>query len=122
VAFQVVGPLEDTDAAAEQPEYLRRRDGARTITSGAGSTIAAHAVPVAAARHLAVADAVICAIFIDPGLDAPREIAGKPCVGLREAAMPEAAGGGRRFAIAAASRHERGKNIRGTTSSGAERA
>lgn len=79
--------------------------GARTITSGAESAIAAHAVLVAAARHLAKADAVIDAAFVDPGLAALREIAGKPCVGLCEAAMLAAAEGGRRFGIATGGAH-----------------
>lgn len=79
--------------------------GARTITSGAEAAIAAHAVLVAAARHLATADAVICAAFVDPGLDALRELAGKPCVGLCESAMLEAAEGGRRFGVATGGAH-----------------
>jgi len=79
--------------------------GARTIVSGAEAAIAAHAVLVAAARHLDRVDAVIDAAFIDPGLEALRDLAGKPCVGLCEAAMLEAAEGGRRFGVATGGAH-----------------
>lgn len=79
--------------------------GARTIVTAAETAIATHAVLVAAARHLETADAVISAAFVDPGLEALREIAGKPCVGLCEAAMLEAAEGGRRFGVATGGAH-----------------
>jgi allantoin racemase len=79
--------------------------GARTIVTAAETTIAAHAVLQSAARAAGRCDAIIVAAFVDPGLEALREIAGMPCVGLCEAALLEAAEGGRRYAIATGGAH-----------------
>jgi allantoin racemase len=79
--------------------------GARTIVTAAETTIAAHAVLLAAARAAGTCDAIIVAAFVDPGLEALREIAGMPCVGLCEAALLEAAAGGRRYAVVTGGAH-----------------
>lgn len=73
------------------------RFGARYIASRAASAIAAHAALDAWAEHGAGADAVLIGCFGDPGLDALRELAPVPVLGLADAAA--AAAGGRRFGV-----------------------
>lgn len=66
------------------------RFGARYIASRAAGAIAAHAVLDAYAAHAAGMDAVLLGCFGDPGLDALREIAPVPVVGLAEASAEAA--------------------------------
>lgn len=73
------------------------RFGARYIASRAASAIAAHAALDAWAEHGAGVDAVLIGCFGDPGLDALREVAPVPVLGLADAAA--AAAGGRRFGV-----------------------
>lgn len=73
--------------------------GPRYIASRAAFAIASHASLDAFARHGAGTDAILLACFGDPGLDALREIASVPVIGLVEAAGHEASAGGRRYAI-----------------------
>lgn len=69
--------------------------GAAYIASEAAYAIAGHAVLDAYVREGAGADAVLVGCFGDPGLQALREIATVPVVGLAEAALLEAAQCGR---------------------------
>jgi len=73
--------------------------GPRYIASRAAFAIASHAALDAFARHGAGADAILLACFGDPGLDALREIASVPVIGLVEAAAHEASANGCRYAI-----------------------
>ncbi|MDO9500849.1 aspartate/glutamate racemase family protein [Falsiroseomonas sp.] len=73
------------------------RFGARYIASRASSAIAAHAAIDAYAEHGAGADAVLIGCFGDPGLDALRELAPVPVLGLADASA--AAAQGRRFGV-----------------------
>jgi Asp/Glu/hydantoin racemase len=66
------------------------RFGARYIASRAASAVAAHAALDAYAEHGAGAEAVLIGCFGDPGLDALREIAPVPVLGLADAAGAEA--------------------------------
>ncbi|MGX9964029.1 aspartate/glutamate racemase family protein [Roseomonas sp. F4] len=73
------------------------RFGARYIASRASSAIAAHAAIDAYAEHGAGADGVLIGCFGDPGLDALRELAPVPVLGLADASA--AAAQGRRFGV-----------------------
>ncbi|NKC30048.1 aspartate/glutamate racemase family protein [Falsiroseomonas selenitidurans] len=73
------------------------RFGACYIASRAAAAIAAHAALDAYAREGAGADAVLVACFGDPGLDALREVAPVPVLGLADASA--AAARGRRFGV-----------------------
>jgi Asp/Glu/hydantoin racemase len=73
------------------------RFGARYIASRAASAIAAHAAMDAFAEHGEGADAVLIGCFGDPGLDALRELAPVPVLGLADASA--AAAQGRRFGV-----------------------
>jgi len=73
------------------------RFGARYIASRAASAIAAHASLDAWAEHGAGADAVLLGCFGDPGLDALRELAPVPVLGLADASAQAALG--RRFGV-----------------------
>ncbi|MBM3344046.1 MAG: Asp/Glu racemase [Betaproteobacteria bacterium] len=75
------------------------RFGPRYIASRAAYAIAGHAALDAYAAHGAGADVVLLACFGDPGLDAIREVAPAPVIGLVEASAREAGAGGRRYAI-----------------------
>ncbi|WP_372618273.1 aspartate/glutamate racemase family protein [Falsiroseomonas sp.] len=75
------------------------RFGARYIASRAASAIAAHAALDAYAEHGAGADAVLLGCFGDPGLDALREIAPVPVVGLADASAEAAMRIARRFGV-----------------------
>lgn len=75
------------------------RFGARYIASRAASAIAAHAALDAYAEHGAGADAVLLGCFGDPGLDALREIAPVPVLGLADASATAALRLGRRFGV-----------------------
>ncbi len=50
-------------------------------------------------RNDTVADAFVLACFGDPGLDAAREVAGRPVIGIAEAAMKTASLLGRSFSV-----------------------
>lgn len=72
--------------------------GARYISDELSFAIAAHAALDAVAVDIAahgVADAVLLGCFGDPGIDAMRQLTGRPVIGLAEAAMHEAASLGR---------------------------
>lgn len=75
------------------------RFGPAYIASRAASAIAGHAALDAFAAHGAGMDAVLLACFGDPGLDALREMADVPVIGLADAACRQAGEGGRRFGI-----------------------
>lgn len=75
------------------------RFGARYIASRAATAIAAHAALDAYAEHGAGADAVLLGCFGDPGLDALREIAPVPVLGLADASAAAALARGRRFGV-----------------------
>ncbi|MEO8524363.1 MAG: aspartate/glutamate racemase family protein [Caldimonas sp.] len=75
--------------------------GARYISDELSFAIGAHAALDAVAGDIAehgVAEALLLGCFGDPGIDALRQLTGRPVVGLAEAAMCEAASYGR-FAI-----------------------
>jgi len=74
-----------------QLEPVTARFGGNYIASEAGYAIAAHAVLDAWSSVPATHDALLVGCFGDPGLAALREISGKPCCGLAEASMLEAA-------------------------------
>lgn len=90
-----------THARAQAPDATfigaTARLGARYIASRAAAAIAAHAALDAFAAHGAGCDAVLLACFGDPGLDALREVAGVPVVGLADASAHAAEG--RRFGV-----------------------
>ncbi len=75
------------------------RFGAHYIASRATAAIAAHAALEAYAEFGASCDAVLLACFGDPGLDALRELATVPVVGLADAACHQACQLGGRFGI-----------------------
>ena len=75
------------------------RFGPRYIASRSSFAIASHAALDVFAEHGAGCDAVLLACFGDPGLDAMREVASIPVIGLIEASVYEAATNGRRFSI-----------------------
>jgi Asp/Glu/hydantoin racemase len=75
------------------------RFGARYIASRASAAIAAHATLDAYAEHGAGAAAVLIACYGDPGLDALRELAAVPVLGLADASAVAAAAAGRRFGV-----------------------
>jgi allantoin racemase len=75
------------------------RFGASYIASRAASAIAAHAVLDAYAEWGAEADAVLLGCFGDPGLDALRELAPVPVIGLADASAEVAMRVARRFGV-----------------------
>jgi allantoin racemase len=75
------------------------RFGPAYIASRAAFAIAGHAALDAYAAHHMGCDAVLLACFGDPGLDALREVASVPVIGLVEASARAACAGGRRFSI-----------------------
>lgn len=75
------------------------RFGARYIAGRAAAAIAAHAALDALAEHGADCDAVLFACFGNDGLDALKELAPVPVVGMAQAACHAACLVGRRFAI-----------------------
>jgi Asp/Glu/hydantoin racemase len=75
------------------------RFGARYIASRAASAVAAHAALDAYALAGAGMDAVLIGCFGDPGLDALREVAPVPVLGLADAAAEEAARIAPRFGV-----------------------
>jgi Asp/Glu/hydantoin racemase len=75
------------------------RFGARYIASRAAAAIAGHAALDAFAEHGGDCQAVLLACFGDPGLDALKEIAGVPVLGLAEASCAAALRFGGRFSI-----------------------
>jgi allantoin racemase len=77
------------------------RFGAAYVASRAAFAVAAHAALDAWAHATQTErfDAVVIACFGDPGLEALREIAPAPVVGMADAAVKIAAAGGARFGI-----------------------
>jgi Asp/Glu/hydantoin racemase len=75
------------------------RFGARYIASRAASAVAAHAALDAFAEHGAGAAAVLIGCFGDPGLDALREVAPVPVLGLADASAADAMRLARRFGV-----------------------
>lgn len=75
------------------------RFGARYIASRAASAVAAHAALDCFAEHGASADAVLLGCFGDPGLDALKEVAPVPVLGLAEAAVNAALALAPRFGV-----------------------
>jgi Asp/Glu/hydantoin racemase len=75
------------------------RFGARYIASRAASAVAAHAALDAFAEHGAGAAAVLIGCFGDPGLDALREVAPVPVLGLADASAADAMRVARRFGV-----------------------
>ena len=75
------------------------RFGARYIASRAASAIAGHAAIDAYATQGEGAGAVLLACFGDPGLDALRELAPVPVIGLAEASAQAALRLGARFGV-----------------------
>jgi Asp/Glu/hydantoin racemase len=73
--------------------------GAESLETPAETVIAAHAVLTALARCYRAGDVAITAAFSDPGLRAARQLVDIPVVGMAEAAIQDAARGGRRFTI-----------------------
>jgi Asp/Glu/hydantoin racemase len=80
-------------------EGATARFGARYIASRAASAVAAHAALDAYAEHGQGADAVLLACFGDPGLEALRELALVPVVGLADASAEAAARVAPRFGV-----------------------
>jgi Asp/Glu/hydantoin racemase len=76
--------------------------GCAVIASRASYAIAAHAALDAYARHGTGIDAVVLCCFGDPGLEALREVAPVPVIGLADAAVTEAAQQDAPFAIVTA--------------------
>lgn len=75
------------------------RFGARYIASRAASAVAAHAALDAYAAHGAGADAVLLGCFGDPGLEALKEVAPVPVLGLAEASAQAALARAPRFGV-----------------------
>lgn len=75
------------------------RFGARYIASRAAAAIAEHATLDAFAEHGGDADAVLIACYGDPALDALREVATVPVLGLADACAREASRNGARFGV-----------------------
>ncbi len=75
------------------------RIGATSIASRASYAIAAHSALDCYARYADRCDVVLLGCYGDPGLDALREIASQPVVGLIEAAAVAAAAKAARFSI-----------------------
>jgi allantoin racemase len=73
--------------------------GPRYIASRVGYAIAGHAAVDAFANDRAHKDAVVLACFGDPGLEALKEIAGVPVVGMADASILQACALSRRFSI-----------------------
>jgi Asp/Glu/hydantoin racemase len=73
--------------------------GPRYIASRVGYAIAGHAAVDALANDSGPKDAVVLACFGDPGLDALKEIAGVPVVGMADASILQACALGKRFSI-----------------------
>lgn len=84
------------------------RFGACYIASRAAYAIAGHAALDAYAAHAGAIDGVLLACFGDPGLDALKEVAHQPVVGLAEASCQAALEQGQRFAIVTGGERWRG--------------
>ena len=72
------------------------------VVTRASYAIASHAALDAYALCTEAVDAVVLACFGDPGLEALRELATVPVIGLLDSSLPAAACGGRSFAIVTA--------------------
>ena len=86
-------------ALGAEVEGLTAPFGAPLITDAAALAVSVRAVEKLAPQLLGF-DAVVVAAFGDPGLEALRERLAAPVTGIAEAAMREAARGGRLFAVA----------------------
>jgi Asp/Glu/hydantoin racemase len=73
--------------------------GPRYIASRVSYAIAGHAAVDALANDTGPKDAVVLACFGDPGLDALKEIASVPVVGMADASILQACALGKRFSI-----------------------
>jgi Asp/Glu/hydantoin racemase len=94
--------LKTAKGCAAEGTTLRAVTGAfgpRYIASRVGYAIAGHAAVDAFANDQGHKDAVVLACFGDPGLDALREIANVPVVGMAHASILQACALGRRFSI-----------------------
>jgi allantoin racemase len=94
--------LKTATAFASPGTTLRAVTGAfgpRYIASRVGYAIAGHAAVDAFANDAGPKDAVVLACFGDPGLDALKEIASVPVVGMADASILQACALGRRFSI-----------------------
>ena len=94
--------LKTATGFASQGTTLRAVTGAfgpRYIASRIGYAIAGHAAVDAFANDHGHKDAVVLACFGDPGLDALKEIASVPVVGMADASILQACALGRRFSI-----------------------
>ncbi|HYX03258.1 MAG TPA: aspartate/glutamate racemase family protein, partial [Reyranella sp.] len=94
--------LKTARSCASEGTTLRAVTGAfgpRYIASRVGYAIAGHAAVDAFANDQGHKDAVVLACFGDPGLDALREIANVPVVGMADASILQACALGRRFSI-----------------------
>ncbi len=88
---------EDTEIVAETGRF-----GAAVIASRASYAIAAHAALEVYAAHAGSCDAVLLACFGDPGLEALRELADVPVVGLLDASLSVVVAQRRPFGIVTA--------------------
>jgi allantoin racemase len=79
---------------------LTGRFGARIIESRSEIAIAAHALLELIAEHRDSADAALIAVSYDPGLEAARELAGFPVLGITQASLVTAGMIGQRIGIA----------------------
>lgn len=89
-----------------QIDTATARFGGAYIASEAAYAIAAHAVLDAWSTQAPGHDAILVGCFGDPGLEALRELAGCPVIGLAEAAMQEAARAGRFVIVTGGERWE----------------
>lgn len=80
-------------------EGLTAPFGARLITDAAALAVAARAIVTMAETVTGPAEGLIVSAFGDPGLHEARAVSRWPVTGIAEAAMAEAAAGGRRFAV-----------------------
>lgn len=97
ITRKLVGIARAMVPAGVQVQGATGRFGARYIASRAASAVAAHAALDAYAAWGQGADAVLIGCFGEPGLDALRELAPVPVLGLAEASAQAARG--RRFGV-----------------------
>lgn len=95
----VLSHARQTAASTTHLTAVTGRFGGRYVASRATYAIAGHAALDAYAQHGAGADAIVLACFGDPGLEALREVASQPVVGMAEASCLAAAEIAGRFAI-----------------------
>lgn len=98
ITGQMLALAREEAASAFDLEGLTVARGAALITNENALALAAAAVLEQSAA-LALADGVIVAGFGDPGVEQLRREVATPVVGIGEAALCEAAAGGRRFCV-----------------------